>query len=138
MREYIAVSACLLGVNSKFNGSNNYNKKIEELIKDKTVLPICPEVIGGLTTPRNPSEIQANGTIIQNNKNDVTKEFFLGAMRTLEFLKNHNCYTVVLKNGSPSCGKYTYDGSFSHKKVDRMGVTAKLLKDNNFKLIYID
>ena len=100
MKEYIAVSACLLGVNCKYDGKNNYNELIEELIKGKTVLPICPEVIGGLSTPRNPSEIQANGTVIQDTSIDVTKEFFDGAIRTLEFLKNHNCHKAILKNGS--------------------------------------
>ena len=139
MKEYIAVSACLLGVNCKYDGTNNYNKKIEELIKGKTVLPICPEVFGGLSTPRNPSEEQDDGRIIMDNKKDVTKEFKLGALRTLEFLKKLNCKCVVLKNGSPSCGNYTYDGTFNHvKRMDKMGVTAKLLKDNDINLIYID
>ena len=138
MKEYIAVSACLLGVNYKYDSKNNYNKKIEELIKGKTVLPICPEVIGGLSIPRNPSEEQDDGRIITDKSIDVTNEFNLGAIRTMNFLKRHNCYTVILKNGSPSCGEYTYDGTFNHIKKDRMGVTARLLKENNFKLIYID
>ncbi len=138
MKEMIAVSACLLGLNTKYNGGNNYNPKIEDLIKGKTVIPICPEVVGGLSIPRDPSEI-LDDIIISSKGKDVTKEFNLGARRTLDFLKSIGCDTVILKNGSPSCGNFTYDGTFTKTKVmDRMGITAKMLKDNGFKLIYVD
>jgi len=137
MKEYIAISACLLGVNTKYNGTNNYNSKIEELIKDKTVLIICPEVFGGLKIQRDPSEIKED-KVISINGRDVTINFNNGALETLTFLNRYNCKDVILKNGSPSCGEYTYDGSFTHTKMNRMGITAKLLKDNGFNLIYID
>ena len=138
MNNVIAVSACLLGINSKYSGGNNYNPKIEELVKGKTVLPICPEVVSGLSTPRHPSEIIDYQNIKMDSGEDVTKEFYIGAYKTLEFLKRHNCNTVILKNGSPSCGNYTYDGTFTHRLVNRMGITAKILKENGFNLIYID
>ena len=138
MKEVIAVSACLLGINSKYDGKNNYNPLIEELIKNKTVLPICPEVFGGLTIPREPSEEKEDGNIYSISGRDVTKNFLDGAMNTLKFLEQYNCKKVVLKNGSPSCGKYSYDGTFSGKRIDRMGMTARLLKEKGFELIYID
>ncbi len=138
MRDYIAVSACLVGANTKFNGKNNYNPKIKDLIKGKTVLLICPELFGGLETPRDVSEEKEDGRIYSINGEDVTDFFYNGAYKTLEFLKNHNCYDVVLKNGSPSCGEYTYDGIFAKRKIKRLGVTARLLKDKGFNLTYID
>ncbi len=138
MKEYIAVSACLLGLDTKYQGGNNYNIKIEELIKDKTVLPICPEVFGGLSIPRDPSEEREDGKLYSKRGIDVTKEFNLGAINTLKFLETYNCKTVVLKNGSPSCGNYSYDGTFTNTKINRMGVTARLLKEKGYNLIYID
>lgn len=139
MMKYIAVSACLLGINSKYSGGNNLNLNIQELIKDKIVIPICPEVFGGLTTPRDPSEEREDGKLYSSKGIDVTSEFYSGAFKTLNLLKELGCDTIILKNGSPSCGKYTYDGTFSHKKIeDRMGVTARLLKEEGFNLIYID
>ena len=138
MKEVIAVSACLLGLDTKYDGQNNYNIKIEELIKNKTVLPICPEVFGGLSIPRDPSEEKEDGKIYSIKGKDVTDNFYLGAMNTIKFLETYNCKTVILKNGSPSCGNYSYDGSFTHKKIDRMGLTARLLKEKGFELIYID
>lgn len=138
MKEYIAVSACLLGLDTKYQGGNNYNIKIEELIKDKTVLPICPEVFGGLSIPRDPSEEKEDGKLYSKRGIDVTKEFNLGAINTLKFLETYNCKTVVLKNGSPSCGNYSYDGTFTNTKINRMGVTARLLKEKGYNLIYID
>ena len=138
MKEYIAVSACLLGLDTKYQGGNNYNIKIEELIKDKTVLPICPEVFGGLSIPRDPSEEKEDGKLYSKRGIDVTKEFNLGATNTLKFLETYNCKTVVLKNGSPSCGNYSYDGTFTNTKINRMGVTARLLNEKGYNLIYID
>ena len=138
MKEYIAVSACLLGFDTKYQGGNNYNIKIEELIKDKTVLPICPEVFGGLSIPRDPSEEREDGKIYSSKGVDVTDNFKTGALNTIKFLETYNCKTVILKNGSPSCGNYSYDGTFTHKRIDRMGLTARLLKEKGYELIYID
>ncbi|MBP5343251.1 DUF523 domain-containing protein [bacterium] len=138
MKEYIAVSACLIGINTKYTGGNNYNSKIEELIKDKTVLPICPEVFGGLSIPRDPAEENSEGIFYTISGKDVTKSFYVGAINTIKFLKSYDCKTAILKNGSPSCGKYSYDGSFKNKKIDRMGLTSRMLKEEGFNLIYID
>lgn len=138
MKEVIAVSACLLGLDTKYDGQNNYNPKIEELIKNKTVLPICPEVFGGLSIPRDPSEERDDGKIYSCKGVDVTDNFKTGALNTINFLETYNCKTVILKNGSPSCGNYSYDGTFTHKRIDRMGLTARLLKEKGYELIYID
>lgn len=138
MKEMIAVSACLLGLDTKYDGNNNYMDIIRDYIKDKIVLPICPEVFGGMTTPRKPSE-QLNNKVLSVDLEDVSEYFNNGALRTIEFLKRHECNTVILKDGSPSCGTtYIYDGTFSRTRIPGMGVTAKILKDNGFKVIMIE
>ena len=138
MIDKIAVSACLLGVNCKYDSKNNYNPKIQELIKDKRVYVICPEVFSGLTTPRIPSEIK-NNKVINIEGVDVTPYFEIGKEKTLAFLKDHGVTKVILKDGSPSCGySYIYDGSFSHMKVSGMGKCAEYLVKNGIEVIVID
>jgi uncharacterized protein YbbK (DUF523 family) len=132
--EPILISACLLGQNTKYDGKNNY-LDIVSLLKSKyELIPICPEVLGGLLIPRDPSEINGNKVISINNK-DVTKEFNLGAIKSLDIAKLNNIKIAILKDGSPSCGyNYIYDGTFSHKKINGMGITAKLFNDNKIKI----
>ena len=128
--EYLLVSSCLLGNNTKYNGKNNYNPLVEKL-KDKYILiSCCPEVDGGLSIPRNPSEIK--GELVVSNKGiDVTKEFNLGAVKALELVKKYNITKALLKDGSPSCGNtYIYDGSFTGTKIKSLGITARLLSAN--------
>ena len=138
MIDKIAVSACLLGVNCKYNGNNNYNSKIQELIKDKRVYVICPEVFSGLTTPRIPSEIK-EGKVINMEGRDVTPFFESGKEKTLAFLKENGVNKVILKDGSPSCGySFIYDGTFSHKKVNGMGICAEYLIKNGIEVVLID
>lgn len=135
----ILVSACLLGINCKYNGKNNYNDKVIEFIKNKKFIPVCPEQLGGLETPRKPSEI-----ILKNNKKyvynienkDVTREFKKGALETLYIAKKFKCQLAILKANSPSCGcGKIYDGSFSSKLVNGNGITAQLLIDNKIKVV---
>ena len=124
-REKILVSACLLGVNCKYNGKNNKNEKLINYLKDKEVIPICPEIYGGLQTPRNPAEIIENEVITIDNKN-VTLEYIKGAKETLFIAQLFNVKKAILKAKSPSCGNNeTYDGTFSKKIVNRPGITAK-------------
>ncbi len=138
MEECIAVSACLLGVNCKYNGTNNYNSKLFELIKGKRVFVICPEVFSGLSTPRIPSEILNNRVINEKGK-DVTSYFLDGRNKTLKFLKDAGVTKAILKDGSPSCGySYIYDGTFTHTKVFDMGFTAKYLKENGIEVIFFN
>ena len=138
MEEKIAVSACLLGVNCKYNATNNFNKKLFNLLKDKRVFVICPEVFSSMPTPRIPSEI-LNGKVINELGDDVTIYFMDGREKTLKFLKDSGVTKAILKDGSPSCGyTYIYDGTFSHKRINDMGFTAKYLKENGIEVIYFN
>lgn len=136
MRDVIGVSACLLGINCKYNGSNNLNQDVIDYIRGKEVVLICPEVLGGLSTPRIPSEIQEDGRILSKAGKDVTENFTRGKEITLELLKKNNCNKVILKDGSPSCGYHTiYDGNFSNTKIQGQGVTTKCLIMNKIDII---
>lgn len=141
----ILVSACLLGINCKYNGDNNKNEKVEEYLKDKQFILVCPEQLGGLTTPREPSEIiklDGNGVIdgktsvINNKRLDVTKEFKKGAVEALKIANLYQCKKAILKEGSPSCGSsLIYDGTFTGKKISGVGVTTALLRKNGIEVI---
>ena len=134
-KEKILVSACLLGTNCKYDGNNNKNDKVLNYLKDKEIIPICPEILGGLTTPRNPSEIVGDKVITNNNK-DVTKEYKKGAEETLYLAKLLNVNKALLKESSPSCGSNKiYDGTFTHNKMNGIGITARLLKENGIEII---
>ena len=135
----ILVSACLAGINCKYNGKNNYNEKIFDLVKKGEAIPICPEILGGLTTPRNPSEIKIiNGKrkVINSLGIDVTKEYEKGAQEVLNFAKKLNVDKVILKDRSPACGyKKIYDGNFNGTLVDGNGILTDLLLKNNIEVI---
>ena len=134
----ILVSACLCGINCKYNGSNNYNEKIFNLIKEGKAIPICPEQLGGLSTPRIPSEIK-NGRVINKNGIDVTDNFIKGANEVLELAKKLNVTKVILKSKSPSCGKgKIYSGNFDDKLVDGNGILTELLLKNGIEVINSD
>lgn len=125
--EYILVSACLLGDNTKYNGLNNYTSDIHKLEEYAKFIKVCPEMDGGLSCPRNPSEI-IKDKVVSNKGIDVTAEYNLGASRSLEMVKKYNIKYAVLKEKSPSCGVHQiYDGTFSGTKIPGMGVTTKLL-----------
>lgn len=131
----LLVSACLLGINCKYNGKNNKNEKILELLKDHDLIPVCPETLGGLQTPRIPSEIQNNKVITKDGK-DVTKEYQKGAQEALKIAKLYDCKVAILKEKSPSCGcGKIYDGTFSKTLINGDGITTRLLKENNIKII---
>ena len=144
----IIVSACLLGENCKYSGGNNKSEKVLKYLKDKEYIAVCPEQLGGLTTPRDPSEIVTYGAkdgkdvlngetkVISNKGVDVTSNFIKGAEEALKIAKENNAAEAVLKASSPSCGcRYIYDGTFSKKKIKGMGVTASILAQNNIKII---
>lgn len=134
----VLVSACLLGENCKYNGGNNYSPNVATFIKDKTVIPICPEVLGGLSVPRPPAEI-VNGIVSTKCGLNVDMEFRKGAAQALEIALENEVDCAILQSRSPSCGiKEIYDGSFTGKKIPGMGVFAKLLKDNNIRLIDVE
>ncbi len=129
----ILVSSCLLGLNTKYNGSNNYVPLIEEIKKYFNVIPVCPEVLGGLSIPRNPSEINGD-KVISNIDVDVTKEYLKGAQIALDTAIKYNCKIAILKDKSPSCGRTSYDGTFTKTLIDRNGITYNLLRSNGIKV----
>ena len=131
----IAVSACLLGENCKYNGGNNYSEKVKNYIEGHEVIPICPEVLGGLSTPREPAEI-ACGIVKNKDGTSVDAQFRKGAELALDIVVKNQVELVILQSISPSCGVNTiYDGSFSGKIIPGQGVFAELLKKNNIKAI---
>lgn len=137
-KEKILVSACLAGVNCKYNGKNNENKKIIELIKNKDVILVCPEQLGGLKTPRTPAEI-INDKVITKDNIDVTKEYQKGAEEALKIAKQFNIKKAILKSKSPSCGKgKIYDGTFSNTLIGGNGITTELLQKNGIEVISSD
>ncbi len=134
----ILISACLAGVNCKYDGTNNANPKIIELINSGNAILVCPEQLGGLSTPRTPSE-RANTKVLSQNGKDVTQEFQKGAEETLKIAQRFHIKKAILKSKSPSCGSnYIYDGTFSHTLTNRDGVTAELLKANGIEVISSD
>ena len=132
--EKLIVSACLLGENCKYDGGNNYQAKIEKLKEKYDIIPICPEVFGGLSTPRDPSEISGD-RVISNKGKDVTNNFKEGASKSLILAITNYAEKALLKESSPSCGlNLIHDGTFSGKKIKGMGITARLFLDNGIKI----
>lgn len=133
--EKILISACLVGDKTRYDGKSNYNPKIRDLLAKYELVPFCPEVEGGLKTPRNVSEIKGDKVFDINGK-EVTKYFVRGAEAALNICKYLQIKVAVLKENSPSCGTHNiYDGSFQNKKIRGKGITAKLLENNGVKVI---
>lgn len=142
------VSACLCGVNCKYNGKNNLNLYFMGLLQEGKVVPVCPEQLGGLPTPRKPAEISGgsgqdvldgNNRVITRDGLDVTENYIRGAYETLKIAQLADVDTAILKSRSPSCGSgYIYDGSFSNKTRKADGVTAALLRENGIRVINED
>ena len=126
--ERILISACLVGDNVKYDGGNNKNPLISKLLEKYELVPFCPEVEGGLPTPRHPAE-QRGEQVVNDIDEDVTDEFNRGANLALNICLYLKITKAILKERSPSCGVHSiYDGTFSHKVIPGMGVTAALLK----------
>jgi len=136
-KEKILVSGCLLGLNCRFDGKNNYTKEIDEFLQDYSVIPICPEIMGGLPTPRIGAERVADRVITADGR-DVTEQFRKGAEEVLFLAKKYNVKKALLKLRSPSCGSdKIYDGTFTNTVTKGNGVTAELLKNNGIEIITI-
>ncbi len=138
MREKILISACLAGINCKFNGENNLLNKdvLDEISKKFHLLFVCPEVYGGLSTPREPAEMKNGVVVCKFSGKDVSENFKNGAEICLKIAKLNGCKKAILKSRSPSCGSgQIYDGSFSKRLILGDGITAKLLKENEI-LVY--
>ena len=131
----ILVSACLLGKNCKYNGGNNLNQGVLEFIEGHEVIGVCPEQLGGLSTPRLPAEI-VDGVVTNKEGVSVDAEFHKGAQTALAAALENKVDLAILQSRSPSCGvKEIYDGSFSGKKIKGQGVLAKLLSAHGIKVL---
>ncbi|WP_151192527.1 DUF523 domain-containing protein [Cysteiniphilum sp. JM-1] len=142
----ILISACLLGHNVRYDGNNCFSEHLtlKKWQKEGRIISICPEVSGGLPIPRIPAEIvggnltdviHGKAQVIGKDGSDISKQFILGAQKTLELAIAHNIKLAILKKNSPSCGNLSiYDGSFSGKIIDGSGITAELLTCNGVRI----
>lgn len=129
----IAVSACLLGHDCKYNGGNNRSQKVLDYIEGHEVIPVCPEVTGGMPTPRVPVELK-NDSAINRDGEDVTEFFRRGVELTMEKLEGINL--AILQPRSPSCGcKQIYDGSFTKTLIDGKGMFAQALAEADIPMM---
>ncbi|OTG95753.1 DUF523 domain-containing protein [Acinetobacter sp. ANC 3832] len=147
MPKYL-ISACLVGENVRYDGQNCLQQKLRQLVIEQRAVIICPEVLGGLSTPRLAAEIVGgNGEdvlcgkakVLDSAGNDVSNAFIQGAYKALQLAQKHQITHVILKANSPSCGsELIYDGSFSGNKIQGNGVTSALLKQHGFTVITED
>lgn len=125
------VSACLAGVHCRYNGESKEVEKVKKLIEEGEAIPVCPEQLGGLPTPREPAEQQEDGRILTKSGADVTEEFFSGAIEATRIAKSCGAKEAILKSKSPSCGCGKIpDGSFNSTLKEGEGVFCQLLKEN--------
>lgn len=141
----IMVSSCLAGEKVRYDGKHCLNNQIRKLVEENKGVAVCPEILGGLMTPREPAEIiggngedvlDGKAKVINKSGKDVTDLYLKGAYATLEKAKQFNATMLVLKENSPSCGSsMIYNGEFIGKKIAGDGVTSALLKRNGFRVI---
>ncbi|HZG70670.1 MAG TPA: DUF523 domain-containing protein [Chondromyces sp.] len=141
----IIVSSCLAGLEVRYNGTHCLNNQIRELVEKKEAVTICPELLGGFSTPREPAEIiggdggdvlDGMAKVVDQSGNDVTELYVKGAYAALEKAKEINATIVILKENSPSCGSSAiYNGEFSGEKIVGNGVTSALLKRHGLQVI---
>ena len=124
----LLVSACLLGVGCRYDGKSNQLPQYKRLLKEHTCIPVCPEQLGGLSTPREPSERRGDRVVMKSGR-DVTAEYRRGAEEALRLAELFGCGTAILKEKSPSCGSgQIYDGTFTHTLTEGDGLMAQMLK----------
>ena len=128
------VSACLAGTPCRYDGRSNLRPEVAALVENGEAVPVCPEVLGGLPTPRTPSERQGD-RVMSAEGDDVTGAFSAGAEAALYIAEECGCSAAVLKARSPSCGcGRIYDGTFTHTLIDGDGLFAALLRKKGFQL----
>jgi uncharacterized protein YbbK (DUF523 family) len=128
------VSACLAGIKCRWDGESEPNEIVMKLVREGNAIPVCPEQLGGLPTPRLPAE-QKGDKVYTKDGRDVTDEFVNGAEKGLRIAKLCGCKEAILKANSPSCGSgKIYDGTFTGKLINGDGIFAKLLKQNGIKV----
>ena len=131
MKPQYIISACLCGMPTRYDGcSKPVSPSVQVLIDNGTAIPVCPECMGGLPTPRSPSEIQGD-RVINTEGVDVTVQYQSGAEQTLALCREHGIRHAILKENSPSCGcHFVYDGTFSNRLIPGQGITAALLEQH--------
>ncbi len=132
----ILVSACLLGLCCRYDGKEKADGRVLELLKrdDILLIPVCPEQLGGMETPRLPSERRGEA-VVNRSGEDVTEYYRKGAVQALKLAELYGCKAAILKERSPSCGKgQIYDGTFSGTLTEGDGVTAELLKSHEIQI----
>ena len=133
--EKVLISKCLAGFNCRYDGGNNLVAEIRQLVEDGLAVTACPEQLGGLPTPRIPSERVGN-RVVNREGADVTAEFKAGAEAALRIALENGCRTAILKSRSPSCGKgCIYNGLFTGELVPGNGVTADLLLQHGIEVL---
>lgn len=125
--ENLLISACLLGIPCRYDGRSVKAVDVSALREKYNLIPVCPEIYGGLPTPRTPSERQGDKTVMKDGR-DVTENYLLGAKASYDLCLELGCKKALLKEKSPSCGKgKIYDGSFTGTLTEGNGVTAEYL-----------
>ena len=140
----ILVSSCLAGLEVRYNGTHRLDRRILQLIEENKAISVCPELLGGLSVPREPAEIiggdgdavlDGNAKVIDRLGRDVTEQFIKGAYDTLKTAQNVQANAVVLKEYSPSCGSsMIYNGNFNGEKMVGNGVTVALLRRHRIRV----
>lgn len=141
----ILVSSCLCGEKCKYNGGDNLNEEVLEYLAKEEVIQVCPEVLGGLSTPRTPAEIvggtakdvlQGKAKVMTQSGEDVTSAFIRGAHEALNLAKRYQVKKAILKAKSPSCGKgKVYDGTFRGQLIVGNGITAEMLLEEGIEIM---
>ncbi|REK77866.1 DUF523 domain-containing protein [Paenibacillus paeoniae] len=141
----LLVSSCLAGLKVRYNGTDSLDTTIRDLVEQGIAVTVCPELLGGFTTPREPAEIvgglgddvwSGGAQVIEKSGRDVTDMYRRGALVTVELARKHNATHIVLKEGSPSCGSsFIYDGTFQNTKQSGYGVTTALLRREGYEVL---
>ena len=134
------MSACLLGVHCRYDGKcqniPEFEEKLPKLMEKYNLIPVCPEIMGGLSTPRIPAEITPEKSVVNKEGKDVTEQFKRGGWEAVNLAKLYNCHYAVLKARSPSCGSgQVYDGTFSKTLVTGDGIAAEMLKKHGVRVL---
>ncbi len=134
IRPCVLASACLLGMNCRYSGDGGWIERIGELMRLAEVIPVCPEIMGGLPTPRTPSERRGE-RVINRDGEDVTEAYERGAREVVHLAELYGAKLALLKERSPSCGwGEIYDGSFQHRRISGNGVAAALLHSRGVEI----
>ena len=134
----ILISACLLGVACRYDGLSKPldSEIIEKLRTEYHLIPVCPEVMGGLPTPRIPAEISSDGKVFRSDGVEVTENYIRGAQEALRLARIFECDTALMKEKSPSCGAgKIYDGTFTKTLTSGNGIAAELLQKNGIRIV---